>query len=419
MFRRLYRKIYLLIIGTILLTVIVAGTAWRIATGGNGPDTAFEMIGILAVNPLPPATATHNEQQSALQRLANELATDVSLYDAHRRLIAAAGPPLPLPRESFHRQGGGMQFGRGGPIFSFRLPDDRWVAVRTPHRFRHPLLAFLAMLSAIAGTIALCAYPVVRGLTRRLEKLQTAVETLGTGRLATRVEVEGKDEIASLAQSFNRSAERIEELIAANRMLLANASHELRTPLTRIRLGIEQVRHGATPEQAARLESDIAELESMIDELLLASRLESNDTLDVSEDVDLLGLAAEECARYDDCTLDGTPITVKGDPALLRRLIRNLLDNAGKHGKPPIEVRLARSGQNAILDVSDHGPGIPEADRERVFAPFYRTAQSRPKQGAGLGLALVRQIARRHGGRVEVAKSSRLLSTILVTLPIT
>lgn len=417
MFRKLYRKIYLLIIGTLVLTVIVAGIAWRIASSGPGPDTPFEMIGILAVNPLPPPGASRAIQQTAVERLAQALDTEVSLYDGARNLIAAAGTPLALPRETMRHPDGRVQFGRGGPSISFRLPDDRWVVVRTPRRFRHPVLAFILILSAIAGTIALCAYPVVRGLTRRLEKLQAAVETLGQGRLATRVEVEGKDEIAALAQSFNRSAERIEELIGANRMLLANASHELRTPLTRIRLGLEQIRPGAAPDKALQIESDIAELDQMIDELLLTTRLDTNETLDVSEDVDFLGLAAEECARYEDCTLDGTPANVKGDPALLRRLLRNLLDNAGKHGTPPVEVQLARKGREVVLEVADHGPGIPEADRERVFAPFYRTAQSRPKKGAGLGLALVRQIAQRHGGKAEVTTGRRLVSTVRVTLP--
>ncbi|MFM1816878.1 MAG: hypothetical protein RLZ98_3573 [Pseudomonadota bacterium] len=417
MFRRLYRKIYLLIIATLVATVIVAGVAWRIVNAGPPGDSAFEMIGILAVNPLPPPEASLAEHQRAVMRLADELGTDVSLFDASRELIASSGPPLPLPRETHRHPDGRLQFGRGGPVVSFRLPDDRWVAIRAPRRFRYPALAFLLMLSAIAGTIGLCAYPLARGLTRRLEKLQVAVETLGQGRLATRVEVEGKDEIASLASSFNRSAERIEELIASNRMLLANASHELRTPLTRIRLGIEQAKAGAPPDVASRLETDIGELDQMIDELLLTSRLDTNEALDVKEEVDLLGLAAEECARYDDCTLDGAPVTVKGDPALLRRLIRNLLDNAVKHGKPPVEVRLARAGSEAVLEVADHGDGIPEGDRDRVFAPFYRTAQSRPKKGAGLGLALVRQIAGRHGGRAEVAVGALLVSTVRVRLP--
>ena len=130
--------------------------------------------------------------------------------------------------------------GRGGPAWSFRLPDGRWIVARGAGA--HPPIrcrAWCCFLGVIALAIAICAYPVVRGLTRRLERLQAGVETLGAGNLATRVKVEGRDEVARLAASFNRAAARIEELVGAHRLLLANASHELRTPLSRIRLGLE------------------------------------------------------------------------------------------------------------------------------------------------------------------------------------
>ncbi len=109
--------------------------------------------------------------------------------------------------------------------------------------------------------IAICAYPLVRWLTRRLERLQTGVESLGAGELSARVKVEGKDEVARLAASFNNAAARIEELVSAHKMLLANTSHELRTPLSRIRLGIELIQASADPARKAALEKDIAELD--------------------------------------------------------------------------------------------------------------------------------------------------------------
>ena len=131
----------------------------------------------------------------------------------------------------------------------------------------------MLFLGGIALAVALAAYPVVRGLTRRLERLQTGVDTLGAGNLSARVSVEGKDEVARLAESFNRAAARIEELMGAHRMLLANASHELRTPLSRIRLGIELLQQTHDPKYKAALERDIAELDLLIDEILLTSRL--------------------------------------------------------------------------------------------------------------------------------------------------
>jgi signal transduction histidine kinase len=263
------------------------------------------------------------------------------------------------------------------------------------------------------------AYPVVRRTTRRLERLQTSVEALGAGDLAARVKVEGRDEVAALASSFNRSAERIERLVGAHKSLLANASHELRSPLARIRMAVEMLKPDARPELRAELERDIAELDALVDEILLASRLDAGPALDAREPVDLLALAAEECARLD-AVLDGEPVTVPGDPRLLRRLIRNLLENARRYGAgSAIEVGVRRVGDRAELGVCDRGPGVPEPERERIFEPFYRPAGAREREGGvGLGLALVRQIARRHGGEASCRARDGGGSCFTVLLPV-
>ena len=135
------------------------------------------------------------------------------------------------------------------------------------------------------------------------------------------------------------------------------------------------------------------------------------------EEVDLLALAAEECARYDDTQCGGEPVAVRGDPRLLRRMIRNLLENARRHGARPIEVRVSRTGNRVEVAVCDSGPGVPEAERERVFDPFYRHTGTKEIAGAGLGLALVRQIARRHGGEASCATQSGKGSCFIVVLP--
>jgi signal transduction histidine kinase len=230
---------------------------------------------------------------------------------------------------------------------------------------------------------------VVRRLTQRLERLQRGVEALGAGELSARVKVEGGDEVARLAESFNRAAARIEELVGAHKALLANASHELRTPLARIRMALE------LGKDKREVERDIAELDELIDEVLLASRLDAVRSPERVEDVDLLALAAEEAARYE-LEAQGEPVLVRGDPRLLRRMIRNLLENARRHGAPPIEVHV---NKNRSIEVCDGGSGVPAADRERIFEPFYRRPGA--TDGAGLGLALVRQIARRHGGEAR------------------
>jgi signal transduction histidine kinase len=255
------------------------------------------------------------------------------------------------------------------------------------------------LLTTVAVTLALLTYPISRGITARLARLQAGVMQFGGGNLAVRVAVEGRDEVARLAQSFNRAASRIDELVGAHKSLLANASHELRTPLTRIRMAVELMKESADPARRTGLNRDIAELDALIDEILLASRLDAVAATEVVEDIDLLALAAEECARYPEAELDGVPMHLRGDQRLLRRLLRNLLENARRHGVPPTHVRLSRGDDGfARIVVVDEGRGLPADQCERLFAPFYRRNGANDQVGTGLGLALVRQIARRHGG---------------------
>jgi signal transduction histidine kinase len=287
---------------------------------------------------------------------------------------------------------------------------------KPPARQRRPVAGIFAFLGVIALVIAICAYPLVRRLTRRLERLQAGVESLGAGKLSARVQVEGKDEVARLAESFNRAAARIEELVSAHKMLLANTSHELRTPLSRIRLGIELMKDNADPVRKAALGRDIAELDGLIEQILLSSRLDATKAVETPEEIDLLALAAEEAARYEQCSVVGIPVVITGNRALLQRMVRNLLDNAERHGAPPVEVDVRMQGGKATLSVTDHGAGVPEHDKERIFEPFFRT-QGRADGGAGLGLALVRQIARQHEGDAAWSTSADGVSGIRVTLP--
>jgi signal transduction histidine kinase len=409
--RRLYQKIYLTIVASLVLVVIVAGAVWRLGAENTPAAQAFELAGELIAVALPPASAPRAEQQAAIDRLATRLRADIALFSPAREPIASAGRELPRPLGD----ASGWLHARQGPAWSFQLPDDRWFVVRAPPRHRAPFIGLLLVLGSIALAVAVGAYPVVRGLTRRLERLQTGVETLGAGNLATRVKVKGRDEVAQLAEAFNRSAGRIEELVNAHRMLLAHASHELRTPLSRLRLAIELYAKTGEAKYKDQIEHDIVELDALVDEILLSSRLSAHPALQTAEDVDLLALLAEECARVEGCSLDGTPAIVRGDARLLRRLVRNLLENAQKHGVPPVEIELRRERGGFVLDVIDAGPGIPEAERERVFSPFHRLSED--NAGTGLGLSLVRQIARLHGGDAMVAPRPSRPSCFRVTLP--
>jgi signal transduction histidine kinase len=187
--------------------------------------------------------------------------------------------------------------------------------------------------------------------------------------------------------------------------MLASASHELRSPLARLRVAVELMGAEARPELRSEAETDIAELDDMIEDLLVSASLESGERHLLSEPVDLLALLTEEGARVDAETT-GASLVIQGDSRLLRRLIRNLFENARRHSSgSQVEAHLAPSpeGPGAQLTVADRGPGVPESEREHIFEPFYRLeGHSEGRHGGvGLGLALVREIARHHGGDVR------------------
>ncbi len=324
-----------------------------------------------------------------------------------------------------------------GLEFDVTLADGRALTLRMAPRERRPgerppLAPWrtpfgLGWMVALVGVaVALGVYPIVRRLTQRLEALQRGVQRWGEGDLSVRVAEDGQDEVADLSHRFNAAAARIEALVRSHKSLLANASHELRSPLTRIRMSLELMKDAAPAAVAARAEiaRNIAELDQLIDEILLASRLDASEAdLGTLEAVDLTGLAAEECARSGaelDVAegTDSAALTVTGVSKLLRRAIRNLLENARRYGAGDITVELSATPGQALVRVNDRGPGVPPALRERIFEPFYRLpGASERNGGVGLGLALVRSIAQRHGGSVHCEARAGGGASFVMALP--
>jgi signal transduction histidine kinase len=262
---------------------------------------------------------------------------------------------------------------------------------------------YIWLLGLVGLAVAVGSYPVVRRVTRRVEQLRRGVERWGEGDLSVRVDESGNDEVAFLARRFNHAAERVDTLVKSHKSLLANASHELRSPLARIRMGLELMDPEPSPRTRDEITRNIAELDQLIDEILLASRLDSREAdVGTMESVDLTGLAAEESARagaeLDTGSAQAT-VVVPGVPKLLRRAIRNLLENARRYSPGPVVTQIALEDGWAVVRVCDRGPGVPEAERERIFEPFYRLRGASEREGGvGLGLALVRSIAQRHHG---------------------
>jgi signal transduction histidine kinase len=370
----------------------------------------------LVENALPPATATAAEQARSVRDWSMRLRLPMALDDAAGQRLGAS--------DSFARLADEKPLGLRRPV-ALKLEDGRvlWIA-RPPPQARAAMDAGLppvppgargaglaALLLVLLAAVAAGAYPVVRRLTRRLEALKAGVEQFGRGALDHRVDASGRDEVAAVAASFNQAADRVAALLASHKSLLANASHELRSPLARLKMAVSLFEDADTlPAHRARLSQEIrtniAELDTLVDEVLLASRLDAQAALFQPVPLDVVPLAAEEAARCGvELQTEAPALNIHGDERLLRRALRNLLENARRYGGDGGEgVLLSASTQDGgvALRVCDRGPGVPEALRERIFEPFFRLpGHAEHAGGVGLGLALVRQIAERHDGWVR------------------
>ena len=292
-----------------------------------------------------------------------------------------------------------------------------------PPWLAHGAPALILSLILLFVAVAVSAWPVAHHLTRRLQALRRGVEMFGAGELHHRVAVEGRDEVATLARSFNEAAQRIEDLVTSNRSLLANASHELRSPLARLKMAVS-IMADLPPERAAQIKDeihqDIRELDALVEEVLLASRIDARQTIDRGP-VDLVGLMVEEASRVgaEVDVAEGFPTQpYLGDERLLRRAARNLLENARRYGGADVQVELSHDPAYIFLRVNDRGPGVPPDQRERIFEPFYRLpGHAEHAGGVGLGLSLVRQIAAKHGGHARCEAREGGGSCFVIQLP--
>ena len=390
--RHLYLRIWLAVVLGVAVLMTLVGWAWQASVEHN------------AANPPLREWVVRNAQGEVLASTTARPQPGTPL--ALQVPMAGQAPmQLFLERRMERPDGGVMHLGGRPPH-----PRDfsPWWA--------RPPYGFIWMLALMGLAAALALYPVVRRLTKRLEGLQQGVQRWGEGDLSVRMPETGSDEVADLSRRFNAAAQRIQNLMSAQKSLLANASHELRSPLARIRMGLELMdTPGANEAVRGRTRQEIlrnmGELDQLIDEILLASRLDAREAdMGTVESVDLVGLCAEECARVG-ATLDVpegmAALEVQGVAKLLRRMVRNLLENAMRYGskaghEDDVVLNLLRENGLPVLRVCDRGPGVPPEYRDRIFEPFFRLpGASERAGGVGLGLALVKSIAERHGGAVR------------------
>ena len=386
---RLYVRIWLAVVATVVVLTFAVAGAWRFTK--EPPQLPLREI--LVHNKAGEVIGTAHTKPG--RKPGDGLEFDVTTKDGQTLYMLLPRPPRPA---------GAGPLGR--PPFGF---------------------GFGWMLGLVGLAVALGSYPIIRRLTLRLEALQSGVERWGTGDLSTRLNADGKDEVAFLAERFNQAAQRIETLMNSHKSLLANASHELRSPLARIRMSLELINLENTSPQRIEISRSINELDQLIDEILLASRLDARQAdAEPFESLDLTGLAAEECARANaelGLSATGQSLVMQGSPRLLRRLIRNLLENAKRYGQGNATVELMqkriRQKEFVVIAVHDRGPGVPLAQRERIFEPFYRLPGASEREGGvGLGLALVKSISERHGGSARCDARPGGGATFVIELPV-
>ena len=391
--KHLYLRIWLAVVLGVTVLMALVGWAWHVSFEHN------------MTNNLPQREWIVRNAQGEV--LASTTARPAPGQPLELSMQMPGQPPMQLFLERRMERPGGGSVHLGG-----RPPHPRDLS---PWWARPPY-GFVGLLALMGVAAALALYPVVRRLTKRLEGLQQGVQRWGEGDLSARVPEAGDDEVADLSRRFNAAAERIQNLMAAQKSLLANASHELRSPLARIRMGLELMdTPGANEAVRDRTRHEIlrnmVELDQLIDEILLASRLDAREAdMGTVESVDLVGLCAEECARVG-ASLDVpeglSSLEVQGVAKLLRRMVRNLLENAMRYGaadgqEDAVVLVLTRESGQPVLRVCDRGPGVPLAYRERIFEPFFRLpGASERAGGVGLGLALVKSIAQRLGWAVH------------------
>jgi len=298
---------------------------------------------------------------------------------------------------------------QGEPWFWVSLPaGSRHLSVGFPHSRigPRPIHALLASLAGGALLTLLAAWWLARRATRPLQRLQEAVTLLGRGQTPERLPETGPREIAALSRRFNEMAKQVEDLLAARTVLLAGVSHDLRTPLARLRLGVEMLVRKPSAELAAQVEGDIEAMDRLIGDVLTLARGFGHEASQRVLLPDLLaGLVNATPGAAERVQVDTPAIELEVPVGALRRILANLLENALRYGGgQAVTLRAETLEGGCRIGVLDRGPGIPEADREAVFRPFYRLEASRSVStgGSGLGLAIVRQLAEAHGWRVSL-----------------
>jgi len=305
--------------------------------------------------------------------------------------------------------------------YTFMLDKEEFDDDRIPL-----LLGLIFLLLFIIGL----AYAMQASLLKPLKWLRSGVDAVSEGNFTTKVPVVRNDEIGKVARAFNQMTTRVQQMIDDRERLLADVSHELRSPLARVKVALELLPEGDKRDAIAQ---DIREMESLTTALLereqMRTRIQTDTNKTNAETINLIALAGEVIDSFQSTTpgvaLNVPPqsLTLRGDKALIKILIQNLVENAVKFSLPdsdPVEITLSQTDDHILIVVEDDGPGIPEDRAQKVFEPFVKLNPARGhRTGYGLGLNLCQRIVQAQGGNIEISPREDRGTRVLVSLSTT
>ncbi len=416
--RSLLWRTFLLLGALVLMTTAAWFLIFRAyAIEPRARGLAQNLVSVVNLTRVALITAQPERRHDLLTVLADREGIQVYPGEAGERLVRMPDTPLLQLTMSLVRQqlGEDTRFAARrddlhGLWVSFYIDDDEyWVRIpreRLEQRIAQRWIAW-GVLALVLALMA--AYFIVTHISRPLNALAAAAMAVGKGRLPPPVEEAGAEEIRTLSRAFNQMTRDLSRLDQDRTLILAGVSHDLRTPLARLRLGIEM--SGADESLQSGMHADIEDMDRIIGQFMDFARLDAStpDGRQAKIPTDLKTLITEVIERYRALghsigdNLAALP-EIHVQPAVLRRAIANLIDNALKYAGSGLEVNLRHEGTDAVIEVLDRGPGIPEGEMERLKRPFTRLEQARSNaSGSGLGLAIVERIAQAHHGRFELA----------------
>ena len=376
-------------------------------------QAAQQVVSVVNLTRAALVTAEPARRFALLDELAQR--EGIQVYAGDPAVVAPPLPNRPFLRimEARLRQDLGPQTrlalereGVNGVWVSFRIDNEEfWVSLPRSRIERNTSLHWIGWGALVLVLAVVGAFLIVTRINRPLRELTRAAEQLGRGATPPRITETGPVEIRTLAQAFNNMAADIQRQDEERALLLAGVSHDLRTPLARIRLALEMLDDHGAADLKTGVAQDIGDIDAAISQFLDFARPIDAET--VIAEADLNALAQGVVERY---TRHGRTVQFTAMPLpqlalrtqALQRLLTNLIDNALRHAGDSVDIRTGLDGKTAYIEVLDRGPGIPEADAQRMLQPFTRMDNARSTSGTGLGLAIVDRIARLHGGTVKL-----------------